>query len=193
MASRRLDCGPKGSSRDREKPAPLTVGLGANPCISEPQCSPSGEWVSELPKLTLQNATRGMDLTYVHLQEDDNTLKVVNATLKKNVETSYFTANRQRDQRTVCMLWPHGGAQVAGKQAGQEGLRPRCTGLLLSIATESPEVCEFVKWRHLLVRYWDLPPTRTSCFRMESECDQMLWRKQNRWVLDRIGLQDRRL
>lgn len=48
LTHRRLGCGPEGSRRDREKPTTLTVGLGADPCTSEPQCSSSGEWVSEL-------------------------------------------------------------------------------------------------------------------------------------------------
>lgn len=65
-------------------------------------------------------------------------LKVVNSSLKKNL--SRLSEPQARDQRTVFMLWPHGGALGAGKQASQdlqEGQRPPCPGLLLNVAVWS--------------------------------------------------------
>lgn len=44
---------------------------------------------------------------------------------KKFVKTAHFTGDRLRSQRTVLVLWPHGGALGAGKQAGR-ALGPAC-------------------------------------------------------------------
>lgn len=100
-----------------------------------------------------------MNLNYIHLKEDDRKyickiFKVVNSSFFKKLSRLLFPSQQVRDQRTVFMLWPHGGALGTGKQASQdleEGLRPPCIGLLPKYCSLKRAVCEFVKWSYLLV------------------------------------------